>query len=181
MAKLLKHYLVDRDNPSIFATTPEQFTKPLFGTMSPNIQGLNIVCTLFDGNGIQYFLSTCPDEVAIKEVEGLKIITQKEWDAEIAAYDVRQTNKRLQYTQTYANQLLNQTDWVVIKSLETNSKLSNDFVSWRQSLRNLTSTKTVPNELPAAPTGIVVDKEIYNSYIKDLRNIPMINDPLPKI
>ena len=52
MAKLLKHYLVDRDNPSIFATTPEQFTKPLFGTMSPNIQGLNIVCTLFDGNGI---------------------------------------------------------------------------------------------------------------------------------
>jgi len=181
MTQLLKHYLVDRDNPGTFATTPEQFSRPLFGTMGPNIEGLEIVYQLLDENEIQYFLSTCPDDTTINEVEGLKVITQKEWDAEISAYDARQEAKRWQFIRKYRDQLLDQTDWIVIKSLETDIKPSDDFVSWRQTLRDLTSSKIVPFELPSAPTGVSVEEETYSSYVTELRSIPMINDPLSKI
>lgn len=179
MTQLVKHYLVDRDNPSVFATTPEQFTRPLFGTMGPNIEGLEIVHTLTDANGIQYFLSNCPDTTTINEIEGLKVLTQSEWDAEIATYDARQEAKRWNFIRKYRDQLLTQTDWIVIKAKEQGTTLSTAFKNWRQELRDLPGAATFPLELPAAPAGVSVDQATYDAYIAELRSIPMINDPLP--
>jgi len=181
MTQLLKHYLVDRDNLEVFATTPEQFSRPLFGTMGPNIEGLQGVHTLVDENGIRYFLATCPDETVIQEVEGLKILTQAEWDAEITAYDVRQEEKRWGFIRKYRDQLLTQTDWIVIKAKEQGTNLSDEFKTWRQSLRDLPNAVTFPLELPVAPEGVTVDQATYDAYIEELRSIPMINDPLPPV
>jgi hypothetical protein len=181
MTQLVKHYLVDRDNTSVFATTLEQFSRPMFGTMSPNIEGLEGVYTLTDANGIQYFLANCPDTTTINEVEGLEVLTQSEWDAEIAAYDARQEAKRWEFIRKYRDQLLAQTDWIVIKAKEQGTNLATDFKDWRQSLRDLPASATFPLELPSAPNGVSVDQSIYNAYVAELRSIPMINDPLPPV
>jgi hypothetical protein len=179
MTQLLKHYLVDRDNPGVFATTPEQYSRPLFGTMGPDIEGLEDVYTLVDENGIQYFLSNCPDETVIEEVTGLEVLTQVEWDAEIATYDARQETKRWEFVRKYRDQLLAQTDWIVIKATEQGTNLATDFKDWRQSLRDLPESQTFPLELPAAPAGVSVEQATYDNYIAELRSVPMINDPLP--
>lgn len=179
MTQLVRHYLVDRDNPGVFATTPEQFSRPMFGTMSPDIEGLETVYTLVDDNGIQFFLTNCPDTTTINEVEGLSILTQTEWDAEIAAYDARQEAKRWNFIRKYRDQLLTQTDWIVIKAKEQGTNLSTTFKDWRQSLRDLPNAVTFPLELPVAPVGVSVDQATYDAYIEELRSIPMINDPLP--
>lgn len=178
MTQLVKHYLVDRDNPSVFATTPEQFSRPMFGTMSANIEGLETVHSLTDENGIQYFLSNCPDTTTINEVEGLKVLTQAEWDAEIAAYDARQEAKRWNFIRKYRDELLVQTDWIVIKANEQGTNLSTAFKDWRQSLRDLPAAATFPTALPAAPEGVSVNQATYDAYVAELGTIPMINDPL---
>jgi hypothetical protein len=179
MTQLVKHYLVDRDNPSVFATTPEQFSRPMFGTMGPNIEGLEVVHTLTDENNIQFFLSNCPDTTTIEETVGLEVLTQAEWDAEIAAYDARQETKRWNFIRKYRDQLLAQTDWIVIKAKEQGNNLSPAFMDWRQSLRDLPEATTFPLTLPAAPEGVSVDQATYDAYVADLRSVPMINDPLP--
>lgn len=181
MTQLLKHYLIDRDNPGVFATTPEQFSRPMFGTIGPNIEGLQGVHTLVDENGIQYFLATCPDETVIQEVEGLEILTQAEWDAEIAAYDTRQEAKRWNVVRKYRNILLNQTDWIVTKATETATSLSVEFKNWRQALRDLPEAAIFPIELPVAPSEVVLDEDIHGSYVGELRGTVMINDPLPPV
>lgn len=184
MTQLLKHYLVDRDNPNVFATTPEQFSKPMFGTVAPNIEGLEVVHSLFDDNNIVFFLSTCPDTTTINEVEGLKVVTQAEWDAEIVAYDARQEVKRWNFVRKYRDLLLEKSDWAVIKAKETGEYLSVDFKDWRQSLRDLPAAATFPLTLPPVPQsneGVVIDQQVYMDYISDLRSINMINDPLPPL
>jgi len=178
MTQLVKHYLVDRDNPSVFATTLEQFTRPMFGTMGPNIEGLEIVHTLTDENDIQFFLSNCPDTTTINEVEGLSVLTQAEWNAEIAAYDARQEAKRWNFIRKYRDELLTQTDWIVIKSQEQGTNLATAFKDWRQELRDLPGASTFPLSLPDAPSGVSVDQTTYDAYVAELRSINMINDPL---
>jgi hypothetical protein len=179
MTKLLKHYWLDRDNTQVFAVSPAQWAQPMFGVIGFTAEGLEVVHTLFDENGIEFCLSTCPDETVIEEKEGLVVLTQAEWDAEILAYDARQSTKRLNLVRKYRDQLLNQTDWIVIKAKEQGTNLSSVFKDWRQSLRDLPSAATFPLELPAPPAGVSVDQSIYTSYIEDLRKVPMINDPLP--
>lgn len=181
MTQLLKHYWVDRDNTQVFAISPDQWSKPMFGVIGFSVDGLEIIHRLFDENGIEFFLSECPDETVIEEREGLSILTQSEWDAEIAGYDSRQETKRWNVVRVYRDKLLVETDWIVIKAKETETELSVDFKDWRQSLRDLPEAETFPIELPAAPAGVTVDQEIYTSYIGELRSIPMINDPLPPV
>lgn len=181
MAQLLKHYLIDRDNPGVFATRPEQFLRPLFGTVGFNVEGLVGVHSLSDENGVQFFLATCPDTTVIQEVEGLQILTQAEWDAEIAAYDSRQELKRRSFIRKYRDQLLQETDWIVIRAKETDSTLSTEFKNWRQSLRDLPASVSFPIDLPAAPTDVSVSDEIYTSYVSEIRGVHLVNDPLPPL
>jgi hypothetical protein len=175
---LLKHYWVDRSNLNVFALSQSQYNTPLFGTVAPSIPGLEIVHRLFDENDIPFCLSTCPDESQVTETEGLWILTQEEWDAEIASYDARQEVKRFDIVRTYRDKALQETDWLVIKAKETETELSVDFKNWRQALRDLPEVSPFPITIPTPPEGVSVsftDEE----YQGALRTVPMINDPVP--
>jgi len=52
------------------------------------------------------------------------------------------------------NQLLNQTDWVVIRARETNTNVPSDWKTYRQALRDITDTFENPNDVvfPEPPT-----------------------------
>jgi hypothetical protein len=176
MSQLIKHYWINRE-------TGEWATDTRFGLMMPRIEGLEIQQQLFTQNDIPYFLSYVPDGVQLVETEGegLKIITQQQWDDEIVAFDTIQLNKRLEILRKYRDILLSQSDWAVIKAKETGGYLSSDFKNWRQSLRDLSSTTPFPGELPTVPQnneGVVIDQQLYNNYYSEVRNISMINDPL---
>lgn len=175
---LLKHYWVDRSNITIFALSQSQYNTPLFGTVAPNIPGLEIVYRIFDENGIPFCLSTCPDEVEVTETEGLTILTQEQWDEEIATYDAIQEVKRLDIVRTYRDRALTETDWIVIKAKETGTNISVDFKNWRQELRDLPQQEPFPITFPTLPEGIVVSFT-DDEYQGALRSIPMINDPVP--
>lgn len=182
MTQLIKHYWVDRDLPGVFATSPAQFAQPMFGVIGFQAEGLVGVHKLTDENNIEFFLSTVPDETAIIEVNpGLSILTQQEWDAEIDTYDTRQEAKRRNSVRKYRDQLLNETDWIVVRSIETNVTLLQEFTDWRQDLRDLPTVEPFPTEIPAAPVGVTVDQSIYDAYIAELRGTHMVNDPLPPL
>jgi hypothetical protein len=181
MTQLIKHYWVDRDRPGVFATTPEQFLQPMFGVVGFQVEGLVGVHRLTDENRIEFFLSTVPDETVIDEVPGLSILTQEEWDAEIEAYDTRQEAIRRNSVRKYRNALLDGTDWIVVRSIETNTPLVQAFVDWRQALRDLPETQPFPTEIPVAPEGVSVDTTVYETYTGEIRGIHMVNDPLPPL
>jgi hypothetical protein len=182
MTQLIKHYWVDRDRPGVFATTPAQFAQPMFGVVGFTAEGIVGVHSLIDENGIEFFLSNVPDETVITEVNpGLSILTQQEWDDEIDAYDSRQSIKRQSSVRKYRNQLLDETDWVVIRSTETGVALSQEFTDWRQELRDLPTVQPFPTEIPAAPADVSVNESVYANFVGELRGIHMINDPLPPL
>jgi hypothetical protein len=181
MTQLIKHYWVDRNRTGVFAISPEQFAQPMFGVVGFQAEGLVGVHKLTDENGIEFFLSTVPDETVIDEVPGLYILTQQEWDGEITAYDTRQEAKRQNSVRRYRNQLLTETDWIVTRSTETSVALSQEFTDWRQELRDLPTVEPFPTEIPAAPTGVTIDETVYDSYLAELRGTHMVNDPLPPL
>jgi hypothetical protein len=193
--QLLHHYWVDRNNPSVYLTATNNQGKFL-----PRIEGLDIVHRFTDENGIECFLSQVPDEEEVTEVDpfsgitrtyikyrvtetegaGMKIIDQATWDQLIADYDARQTVLRWDVTREYRDQLLQLTDWVVIKAKETGVNLSAEFKTWRQSLRDLPNSTPFPITLPVAPAPVEgVEESVQGAYGGALRSVPMINDPLP--
>lgn len=174
MSQLIKHYFINRDTGGWAIDTR-------FGLMMPNLKGLEIQHQLTTENDVPYALSTVPDDTEIVESEGLQILTQQQWDDEIAAYDANQLNKRLEVVRKYRDIVLSKGDWAVIKAKETGEYLSADFKDWRQSLRDLPATNPFPTELPSVPEnneGVTIDSQIYQNYIQEIRSIPMINDPL---
>ena len=54
MAQLLKHYLLNRDTGAYALSIPS-------GYMNVNLEGLQIVHSLFTEDNVPYCLSTCPD------------------------------------------------------------------------------------------------------------------------
>lgn len=181
MAQLLKHYWVDRDNPSVYATTAAHYAQPRFGTIAPQIAGLDIQVRLIDENGINYCLSQCPDDTVVPDVDGVSIVTQDEWDAEIAAFDARQTTARRAVQRKYRDAVLKDTDWVVVKAQETGGSLPDGFAAWRTELRDLPSVGITTDALPAAPAGVVVTEGLTDGYASELRGPYMVNDPLPAL
>ena len=193
--QLLHHYWVDRNNPSVYVTTTNNQGKFL-----PRIEGLEIVHRLTDENGIECFLSQIPDEEEVTETDpysgitrtytryrvtetegaGLKIVNQTTWDQLIADFDTRQEAKRVDVVRKYRSQLLDKTDWVVVKAKETGGTLSADFKSWRTSLRDLPTVGITTHTLPTAPAPVEgVEDTVQGAYESDLRAVGMINDPLP--
>ena len=181
MAQLLKHYWVDRDNPCVYATTAAHYAQPRFGTIAPQIAGLDIQVRLIDENGINYCLSQCPDDTVVPDVDGVSIVTQDEWDAEIAAFDARQTTARRAVQRKYRDAVLKDTDWVVVKAQETGGSLPDGFAAWRTELRNLPSVGITTDALPAAPAGVVVTEGLTDDYPGALRGTYLVNDPLPAL
>jgi hypothetical protein len=114
------------------------------------------------------------------EGEGLKIITQEEWDNEIALYDERQQEKRYDVIRLIRNEILLVTDWIVIKAIEQGITLDEEFRDWRQSLRDLPDGEEFPTEFPPLPSNVENDERVLELYARwnEVTSIPMINDPL---
>ena len=114
------------------------------------------------------------------EGEGMKVITQQQWDDEIATFDNRQREKRYDILRKYRDRMLELTDWMVIRSTEQEEPLSLEFKTWRQELRNLPNSVQFPSGFPTLPTELQSHTEIQELYSKfdEVRSIVMINDPL---
>jgi hypothetical protein len=228
MLQLLKHYLINRDTGNYALTVPS-------GYMYLNLEGLQVVYSLFTEDNVPYCLSTCPDTLEYSvtipeeqlteyqnnpdititsstqreievineeqtttqivydlvytkphivpetEGEGMKVITQQQWDDEITAFDNRQREKRYDILREVRDQMLELTDWLVIRSTEQEDTLSLEFKTWRQELRNLPNSVEFPSGFPTLPTELQSNtglQELYNRF-DEVRNIFMINDPLP--
>jgi hypothetical protein len=126
-------------------------------------------------------LSTKNHTLFKKLKEGLKIITQQEWDTEIEEFDNRQQEKRYDILREIRDKILEITDWMAIKSLEQET-LSAEFKTWRQTLRDLPNSSTFPTSFPTLPTELQNHTEIQELYNRfdEVRSIFMIQDPLSR-
>ena len=113
------------------------------------------------------------------EGEGLKILTQQQWDTEIEEFDNRQQQKRFDILRELRDRILEITDWMAIKSLEQES-LSVEFKTWRQTLRDLPNSITFPTGFPTLPTELQNHTEIQELYNRfdEVKSVFMIQDPL---
>lgn len=227
MSQLLKHYLINRDTGNYALTVPS-------GYMYVNLEGLQVVHSVFTEDNVPYCLSTCPDTLeysvtipeeqlteyqnnpdititsstqreievinegqTITEIvydlvytkphivpetegEGMKVITQQQWDDEITAFDNRQREKRYDILRKYRDQMLELTDWMVIRSTEQEDTLSLEFKTWRQELRNLPNSVEFPSGFPTLPTELQSSTELQELYNRfdEVLSVFMINDPL---
>lgn len=179
MPQLVKHYALNRDTYA-YATTVAP------GYINVNIPGLQIVHYLITENNVPYFLSTLPDEVdgtpfvvPETEGEGMKVITQAEWDLEIQNFDNRQLEKRYQIIRNIRNEILKITDWIVIKAKEQEENLSLEFKTWRQNLRDIPNNNQFPTSFPTIPVELQNNQELeelYNQFYQ-IYQIDMINEP----
>ena len=113
--------------------------------------------------------------------DGLKILTQEEWDTEISNYDARQTEKRYSEIRIIRDEVLKETDWIVTKTTEDGSVLTDEFKNWRTTLRDLPSVGITTDVFPASPSSVEVDANITKDYSQKLRSIVLINDTLPAL
>ena len=113
------------------------------------------------------------------EGEGLKILSQQEWDTEIQEFDQRQQEKRYNILREIRDRILGITDWIAIKSLEQES-ISTEFKTWRQTLRDLPNSNTFPTCFPTLPQELENHTEIQELYdrFNEVKSIQMIQDPL---
>ncbi len=112
--------------------------------------------------------------------EGLQVLTQQQWDDEIAAYDARQEQKRYNILRPIRDELLFVTDWIVIKAKEQGTNLTAEFKTWRQALRDLPDQTPFPTGFPTLPSNVENDPKVLALYARwsEVTSIPMINDPL---
>jgi hypothetical protein len=123
---------------------------------------------------------TEPYIVSQTEGEGLQVITQQEWDDTITEFDNRQEEKRYNILRDIRDKILEITDWIVIRDLEQQETVSQEFKTWRQELRNLPNRTEFPTFFPILPTELENNTEIQELYSKfyEVRGVFMINDPL---
>jgi hypothetical protein len=116
----------------------------------------------------------------LEESEGLQILTQQEWDAEISTFDSHRTQERYDVLREIRDRILELTDWMVIKDLEQSGSISVEFKTWRQDLRDLPNSQIFPTEFPTLPTELQGHSEINALYARfdEVKSIPMIHDPL---
>lgn len=115
----------------------------------------------------------------LEETEGLSIITQEQWDAELLTYDERQIQKRYDILRANRDKMLELTDWMVIRDLELGN-ISDDFKTWRQTLRDLPNSDTFPTSYPPLPSSLENNNELkfLTDSFNQVRSVPMFNDPL---
>lgn len=111
---------------------------------------------------------------------GLSILTQEEWNAEISSYDTIQEDKRTDKLRDIRDLILEQTDWIVIRSVEQNLPLTQEFKSWRKNLRDLPQQIGFPTAFPTLASEVENNTEVLKLYDRwnEVSSIPMINDPL---
>jgi len=169
---VLAEYQSD-SNINVVSSTERQFEEPVINEETREETGETTTVTVHD--------VTYREANTIVESDGLTILTQEQWDTEISNYDTRQTEKRYDEIRIVRDEVLKETDWVVIKTKEDGSALADDFKNWRQSLRDLPSVGITTDTFPATPNSIQVDANITKDYSQKLRSIVLINDTLPAL
>ena len=160
-------------NITVVSSTEKQVEEPVINEETGEPTGETTTVTLHD--------VTYRETNTVVENDGLKILTQEEWNTEISNYDARQTEKRYGEIRIIRDEVLKETDWMVIKTKESGSNLSDEFKNWRQSLRDLPSVGITTDTFPATPNSIQVDTNITKDYSQKLRSIVLINDTLPAL
>ena len=165
--------LVDyQNNSNITITSTTERTIEV--SVDDNETGEVITRTVYD------VVYTEPYIVSQTEGEGLKVITQQEWDDTITEFDNKQEEKRYNILRDIRDKILEITDWIVIRDLEQQETVSQEFKTWRQELRNLPNSVEFPSGFPTLPTELENHNEIQELYNRfdEVRGISMINDPL---
>jgi hypothetical protein len=179
----IQHQLTtENDVPYCLSYVPEYFEN----TVTTSAEGLQ---DLQNTSGITIVSSTATEDAFevvyhqdndLETSEGLQVLTQQQWDDEIAAYDARQEQKRYNILRPIRDEILFVTDWIVIKAKETGGTLSAGFKTWRQALRDLPDQTPFPTGFPTLPSNVENDPKVLALYARwsEVTSIPMINDPL---
>jgi hypothetical protein len=162
----------NNSNITIISSTEKQIEVPVFDLPGVESTGETRTETVYD---VVY-----RESYILEESEGLQILTQQEWDAEISTFDSHRTEDRYDILREIRDRILELTDWMVIKDLEQSGSVSAEFKTWRQNLRNLPNSQTFPTGFPTLPTELQGHSEISSLYSRfdEVRSIPMIHDPL---
>jgi hypothetical protein len=160
-------------NITVVSSTERQVEEPILDEETGEPTGETTTVTLHD---VIY-----RETNTIVVNDGLKILTQEEWDTEISNYDARQTEKRYGEIRIVRDEVLKDTDWIVTKTIEDGNVLTDEFKNWRQSLRDLPSVGITTDVFPSTPSSIEVDTNITKDYSQKLRSIVLINDTLPAL
>jgi len=165
----------NNSNIAITSTTERQEDQRIFDPENPGAEPTTQTVTVYDLTYTQPYVVT--------ESVGLTTLSQAQWDSEISAYDTRQQNKRYDVLRVNRDKMLEHTDWLVIKSQETNTALSTAFKTWRQELRELPNSVGFPTAYPTLPSSLESDSQLQEltSNFNEVRSIMMINDPLPPL
>ena len=160
-------------NITVVSSTERQVEEPILGEETGEPTDETTTVTLHD--------VTYRETYTIVVNDGLKILTQEEWDTEISNYDARQTEKRYDEIRIIRDEVLKETDWIVTKTTEDGSVLTDEFKNWRTTLRDLPSVGITTDVFPASPSSVEVDTNITKDYSQKLRSIVLINDTLPAL
>lgn len=162
----------NNSNITVVSSTERQIEVPVFDRPGVESTGETRTETVYD---VVY-----RESYILEESEGLQILTQQEWDAEISTFDSHRTQERYDILREIRDRILELTDWVVIKDLEQSGSISVEFKTWRQDLRDLPNSQTFPTGFPTLPTELQGHSEINALYgrFDEVRSIPMIQDPL---
>lgn len=162
----------NNSNITVVSSTERQVEVPVFDRLSEEPTKETRTETVYD---VVY-----RESYILEESEGLQILTQQEWDAEISAFDSHRTQERYDILREIRDRILELTDWMVIKDLEQSGSVSAEFKTWRQNLRDLPNSQTFPTGFPTLPTELQGHSEISVLYdrFNEVKSIPMIHDPL---
>jgi len=160
-------------NITIVSSTEKQVEEPIINDETLEPTGETTTVTLHD--------VTYREAYTIVENDGLTILTQEQWNTEISNYDTRKTEERYVYIRSVRDKVLKETDWMVIKTTESGSNLSDEFKNWRTTLRDLPSVGITTDTFPTTPDSIQFDQNITKDYSEKLRSIELINDTLPTL
>ena len=162
----------NNSNITVVSSTERQIEVPVFDRPGVESTGETRTETVYD---VVY-----RESYILEESEGLKILTQQEWDYEISTFDSNRTQERYDVLREIRDRILELTDWMVIKDLEQSGSISVEFKTWRQDLRDLPNSQTFPTGFPTLPTELQGHSEINALYgrFDEVRSIPMIQDPL---
>ena len=176
----IKAYLTHVDT-GIGAIDSASYSDQRFKYREPNFPGITIVHRMDVDGPIPYFLCTAADDYDIDTEHsstGITSLTQSEWDNIINTYDSEQESERYIRVREMRNDALDESDMYVIKQIECSIPITTEFRTWRQELRDLPNGDSFPINWPTPPSNITVSMN-QEEYRSTLRNIPMINDPIP--
>lgn len=70
-----------------------------------------------------------------------------EWDEREAKVLSEEPERKAQEVRIERNRLLQETDWVVIRSAEVNDSVSSSWIAYRQALRDITAQEGFPHTI----------------------------------